>query len=256
MLSNPWNASRPDGNSFKVSTGCLLAMALVGFLIGSAVPMGILMGPMMCGLYLAFFKRRRGEPIEFGTLFKGFDYFGNSVVAAMLHAIPIVAVVIPAYFLFYIGMFVSIAAWVMSLKPAGVFGVLFSLRSSSSLSFGGHCHLTIGFTFSYPLIVDRRMQGFEAVKLSFKAAMANFWRLLHGDACGAVEYSRRDAVLRRSVSYVSDHVRGRRCGLRTSFGLADPNEAGVKSATATTDGLIELAFDSGSHHSRTKGCVT
>jgi uncharacterized membrane protein len=38
--------------------------------------------------------------------------------------------------------------------------------------------ISIGFTFAYPLIVDRRLQGFDAVKLSFKAAMANFWRLL------------------------------------------------------------------------------
>ena len=38
--------------------------------------------------------------------------------------------------------------------------------------------ITIGFTFAYPLIVDRKMQGFDAVKLSFKAAFANFWRLL------------------------------------------------------------------------------
>jgi uncharacterized membrane protein len=38
--------------------------------------------------------------------------------------------------------------------------------------------ITIGFTFAYPLIVDRKLQGFEAVKLSFKAAFANFWRLL------------------------------------------------------------------------------
>jgi uncharacterized membrane protein len=38
--------------------------------------------------------------------------------------------------------------------------------------------LTIGFTFAYPLIVDRKLSGFDAVKLSFKAAFANFWRLL------------------------------------------------------------------------------
>jgi uncharacterized membrane protein len=36
----------------------------------------------------------------------------------------------------------------------------------------------VGFTFAYPLIVDRRLSGVNAVKLSIKAAMANFWRLL------------------------------------------------------------------------------
>jgi uncharacterized membrane protein len=38
--------------------------------------------------------------------------------------------------------------------------------------------LSVGFTFAYPLIVDRKLSGLNAVKLSIKAAMANFWRLL------------------------------------------------------------------------------
>ena len=38
--------------------------------------------------------------------------------------------------------------------------------------------ISVGFTFAYPLIIDRRLNGLDAVKLSFKAAMANFWRLL------------------------------------------------------------------------------
>jgi uncharacterized membrane protein len=38
--------------------------------------------------------------------------------------------------------------------------------------------ISIGFTFAYPLIVDRKLQGFDAVKLSFRGALANFWRLL------------------------------------------------------------------------------
>ena len=38
--------------------------------------------------------------------------------------------------------------------------------------------LSVIFTFAYPLIVDRRLSGIEAVKLSIRAALANFWRLL------------------------------------------------------------------------------
>ena len=154
------------------------AMALVGFMIGSAVPLGILMGPMMCGLHLTYFQLRRGEPIEFGTLFKGFEYFGNSVVAALLQTIPVIAVVIPAYFLFYIGMFVSFAAMGDEPGPAGLIGVLLSFSLFFLIVMLVVVVLTIGFTFCYPLIVDRKMPGFDAVKLSFKAAMANFLGLL------------------------------------------------------------------------------
>src|ERR1044072_3132692 len=83
-------------------------MTLVGVLIGQFVPLGILLGPMMCGLYLTYFKRRRGEPIEFGLLFKGFDFFGPSLIATLLHVVPIIAIVLPANIFFYITMIVSI----------------------------------------------------------------------------------------------------------------------------------------------------
>ena len=157
-----------------------VGMAAVGMLIGSAVPMGILMGPMMCGLFLSFFKVMRREPVEFGTLFKGFDYFGPGVIATLLHMLPIMAVVIPAYFLFYVGMIFSMAASGAGDEPSPapmlamfvMFGIFWIVILVLVVV------ISIGFTFAHPLIVDRKMQGFDAVKLSFKAAMANFWRLL------------------------------------------------------------------------------
>ena len=157
-----------------------VGMSAVGMLIGSAVPMGILMGPMMCGLFLSFFKRMRREPIEFGTLFKGFDFFGPGVVATLLHILPIMAVVIPAYLLFYVGIIFSAAASTAGDEPNPgamlavfvMFGIFWVVILFLIVV------VSIGFTFAHPLIVDRKMQGFEAVKLSFKGAMANFWRLL------------------------------------------------------------------------------
>jgi len=158
-----------------------VGMCAVALLIGAAVPMGILTGPMMCGFYMAFFKARRRQPFEFGTLFKGFDYFGPSVVATLLHIVPIMAIVIPAYLFFYVSMVLSVSVAAQSGEepnPAaffGVFGVfiIFWLVMVVIIIF-----ISIGFTFAYPLIVDRKLSGFEAVKWSFKAAMGNFWRLL------------------------------------------------------------------------------
>ena len=155
-----------------------VGMCAVGILIGSAVPFGILMGPMMCGLYLAFFKRRRGEPIEFATLFKGFDYFGQSVVATLMHVIPILIIIVPAYILFYVFFILSIAVQGDEPNPAAMFGVmgmfvLFWLAMIIVIMF-----ISIGFTFAYPLIVDRKLQAMDAIKWSFRGAMANFGRLL------------------------------------------------------------------------------
>jgi uncharacterized membrane protein len=154
-----------------------VGMCLVGLLVGSAVPLGILMGPMMCGLYLTYFKKRRGEIIEFGDLFKGFDYFAQSVVATLLHVIPIVIIVVPAYILFYVFFILSVAVQGDEPNPAAMFGMMGMFMLFYVLVVIVIMFVSIGFTFAYPLIVDRKMQALDAVKLSFRAAMANFGRL-------------------------------------------------------------------------------
>src|SRR5215213_2310916 len=154
-----------------------VAMAFIVYIIGQAVPL-ILMGPMMAGVYVVLFAARRREPIEFSTLFKGFDFFGPSLVATLLHMLPILAIVIPTYFLFYVSLFVAVAAQGESQSPVGVLGVFFTFFLVIIVIFVLIIIISVGFTFTYPLIVDRRLRGLDAVKLSFKAAMANFWRLL------------------------------------------------------------------------------
>jgi hypothetical protein len=67
----------------------MVGVLLAAIMIGSLVPLGILMGPMMCGMFLALFQRLRGETVEFGALFKGFDYFRESLIATLLHLIPL-----------------------------------------------------------------------------------------------------------------------------------------------------------------------
>jgi len=165
-----WNLIR---NQYWLFVG----MAIVGIIVGSVVPFGILLGPMMCGIYLALFKTRRGQPIEFGDLFKGFDYFGDSLIATLLHLIPIVVVFVPSYIVFYIGIFFLMPRNGEPDPGAmlgffGLFAVFWIVMMVLLIL------VSVGFTFAYPLIVDRRMSGLNAVKLSIKAGMANFWQLL------------------------------------------------------------------------------
>ena len=166
-----------------------VGMCAVAMIIGQAVPLGILMGPMMCGLFLAFFSIRRGLPIEFGTLFKGFDYFGQSVIASLLHVIPITAVVLAAYVFLYVGMFATMIAASAAGEDAAPFagiGVFLMFMIFFIVIMLVVIVISIGFTFAYPLIVDRNMQGFDAVKLSWRAAFGNFWRLLGLSLLGAL----------------------------------------------------------------------
>ncbi len=154
-----------------------VGLSVVGVLIGSVVPFGILLGPMMCGIYLALFKTRRGQPVEFNDLFKGFDYFGDSVIATLLHLVPILVIFVPSYIVFYIGLFFMMPR---NGEPDpnslfaffGIFAVFWIVMVVIMII------ISVAFTFAYPLIVDRRLSGLNAVKLSIKAGMANFWQLL------------------------------------------------------------------------------
>src|SRR6185503_13027280 len=84
-------------------------------------------------------------------------------------------------FLFYISMIVSMTAATQGggdPNPAALFGVMGAFGLFWLVVMVVVIIVSIGFTFAYPLIVDRKLQGFDAVKLSFKGALANFWRLL------------------------------------------------------------------------------
>jgi hypothetical protein len=156
-----------------------VGMTAVAVVIAGAVPFWILMGPMMCGLNLALFKQRRRLPVEFGDLFKGFDYFGQSFIATLLYVLPILMIVVPAYIIFYLGIILSIAAQSASGEPnpAAAFGLFVMFTLFILVMMVIMLLVSVGFIFAYPLIVERKLKGFDAVKLSFRAAMANFWRL-------------------------------------------------------------------------------
>ena len=154
-----------------------VGITAVGILVGSVVPFGILLGPMMCGIYLTLFKAKRGQPIEFGDLFKGFDYFADSLIATLLHLVPVLVVFVPSYIVFYIGLF-----FLMPRNgepdPGALFGFFGLFAVFWLVMMVLLILVSVGFTFAYPLIVDRRLSGLNAVKLSIKAGMANFWQLL------------------------------------------------------------------------------
>ena len=155
-----------------------VGITAVGMLIASVVPFGLLMGPMMCGIYLAYFKVRRGQPVEFGELFKGFDYFGQSLIATLIHIIPIMVVFVPSYLAFYVSLFLMMPRQGGEPDPAamltffGVFAIFWFVIIVFVMV------VSILFTFTYPLIVDRGLSGLDSVKLSARAALRNFWRLL------------------------------------------------------------------------------
>ena len=147
-----------------------VGICLVGVLIGSIVPMGIMMGPMMCGMYLCFRYRMNGIQVRFETLFKGFDVFVNSLLAMLILLAFSMAVIFPLIIVMLIGIATA------GNNEAQVLGVLFT---TYPLILVLSLLIYIPFLFVFPLIVDRGTGPWESVKLSARASWHNM-----GPLCG------------------------------------------------------------------------
>src|SRR5881296_1606494 len=75
----------------------ILGITVVGVLIAGLVPLGILIGPMMCGIYLVLLERIQGRTVKFGFLFKGFDYFVDSLIATLLLFGATIILLVPVF---------------------------------------------------------------------------------------------------------------------------------------------------------------
>lgn len=157
-----------------------LGIVVVGVFVGSAVPI-VLIGPMMVGIYMCFFRRMRGEPIEFGHLFKGFDYFAQALIAALIQVIPIIVIMVPLYIIMFVVMLVSMPRGGRidpDQTPTFLFTLLGFYLVFIVVIIAMAVIVAVFFFFSFPLIADRNFTGVDAVKLSFKAARANLGGIL------------------------------------------------------------------------------
>ncbi len=156
-----------------------VGITVVGLLVGSLAPLGIFMGPMVCGIYACLLARMRGEEVSFRMLFGGFQHFVQSFVATLIQIVPMMAPMVPVNLLLallalrnlmeklpepYPQLAAMLGPTEMAIVVAGATVVIFVL----SVLFGTF------FMFSYPLIVDRGLSGWQAVKLSARASRASF----------------------------------------------------------------------------------
>lgn len=154
-----------------------LGMTLVAMLIGGAVPI-VLIGPMMCGLYMALLAKMRGEQPQFDTLFKGFDYFVQGLVAAAIQTVPVLAIVLIGDLIFVAFMFTVMPhdPYARSEGPPVVFWLGLTVLVVVAMTVSLVIHAL--FLFAYPLIADRKLSGWEAIKTSYRASLANISGIL------------------------------------------------------------------------------
>ena len=152
-----------------------LGIVLVGVLIAGAVPV-VLVGPMMCGIYLCLLRQSRGQRLSFEMLFKGFDHFVQSLIAALIMMIPMIVLMVPAYILFFAAMIGMMPKPGQGGQPNPNFLVTFFVGMGIIMLviFAVSIVIQVLFFFTYPLIVDKKLGGLQAIGVSLRAARANF----------------------------------------------------------------------------------
>ena len=165
-----------------------VGICLVGLLIGALVPLGIMMGPMFCGMYLCFRYRMNGIQVRFETLFKGFDVFLNALLANLIFIGMSMVVMLPLIII----MMILIAT--AGNNEAQVFGTFFTMYP---LIFVLSFMIYIPFLFVFPLIVDRGTGPWESVTLSARAAWHNL-----GPLCGMLFVHYLVAMMGMCACYV------------------------------------------------------
>src|SRR5947209_18261400 len=149
----------------------LFGVSIVGALIGG-VSMYVLLGPMVCGIFICYLKRLNGGSVVFDDLWLGFKYFGRSLLVTILVVVSIVVYFIAVFTTIYLPIIMQavggnrvserdllgtfLTAVVVDLVIAVVMVCIHSL-----------------LIFAFPLIVDRGLSSVDAIKLSARAALRN-----------------------------------------------------------------------------------
>lgn len=165
-LSKSWEYLKP-------SYWLFLGITLVGMLIAGLVPFAILAGPMYCGIFLCWFKLMRGEPVNFELLFKGFDYFVESLIATLIMVGVVLVLIVPAYVL----MMVAVVGAAAASEGGNADAAGCTVVALMVLIWGVVLVLSIligVFTVMvYPLIVDRGLKAIPALKTSIAVGRAH-----------------------------------------------------------------------------------
>ena len=145
----------------------LFAISLVGGLIGG-MSMYILLGAMVCGIFVCFLQKIDTGKVEFDSLWKGFGFFVPSLVVTIFVVIPIMFV----YGVIYAPLIMA-AVLGQNLDPGAMISILLAgLAVDLVFVVLMVCFHTL-IMFAYPLIADRNLPAIQAMTTSAKAVWAN-----------------------------------------------------------------------------------
>jgi uncharacterized membrane protein len=180
-ISNAWNM-------LKNNYGMYLGIAIVAILLTGCIPcLNIfIMGPIMGGVYYVVLRDMRGESVDFGMMFKGFEKFVPLMVIGLIQAIP--------------GVIAQILRFTIDLGQLGLSGgrgsgdfQFFQAAERDAALAGGLVIVAaiVGILFFFiaiawwaltffavPLAMEYDLGAIDALKLSARAATSNVGGLI------------------------------------------------------------------------------
>ncbi len=177
------------GNAWEMvkrNYGMFLGVSLIAYVLIACVPClnFFILGPVMGGVYYVALRDMRGEPIEFGMMFKGFEKFVPLMVIGLIQSIPSIIANVVQY-AFQIGS--------SFIDPRRSRDFDFFQVSGSDVVGGGMIILIVililvfmvfgflwwaAFFFAVPLAMEHDLGPMDAIKLSARAGMSNLGGLL------------------------------------------------------------------------------
>lgn len=177
-LSQGWNLIKDNYLLFLGMTVIEIVIGVVVSLIPfvGGIISTLIAAPLLCGVYMALLKQHRGEPVEFSTLFDGFNRFVPAVLVTLLGLLPV-------FILGFAGIFFSSLTFgLTNIRGANADGIFRGLGAvfvlAMLVTYLVVIVLQILLFFALPLIADRDVSFMDAVKLSINAAMANIGGLI------------------------------------------------------------------------------
>lgn len=172
----------------KLKYGMYLGVSLITLVLTGCIPCLnlFLIGPILGGIAFLVLRDQRGEPVEFGMMFKGFEKFVPLMVIGLLQAIP--------------GIIMQIIQYGVRFAEIGLNGGrngrpydFYMASDATPLIAGGMLIVVVivslvlvvfslvwwmCFFFAIPLAMEHDLGPMDAIKLSAKAAMGNIGGLI------------------------------------------------------------------------------
>jgi uncharacterized membrane protein len=128
---------------------------------------------MICGIFLCYLRKIDGAgPVNFDDLWKGFQYLGPSALATIVFVVPMVTYMVVLFVTMYSPL-ITAAVLGKNADPSIIIGTfLAALAVDIVVAIVMICIHSLMF-FTFPLIADRKLSSWDAIKVSARAAMKN-----------------------------------------------------------------------------------